>query len=125
MTEPIAPAKTRITIELDQEQLAILMAGIESRFEGTKGPQSVETLAKAVELAAEVWEPGANNTFAYEIVRLAPVYRQLLAHCADPGEVGGVCDTDDPAEFARHLAEARAAIVQSLARNASEGVGHG
>jgi hypothetical protein len=83
----------KIEIEVDDEQLSILMSGIESMLPHC-GPRTADTLNEAIEVAAQRWSPGEDE-FLYMAVKVAPVYRRLLhAWGGRETEVGNIHATD-------------------------------
>lgn len=109
MPETATP-RMKITLDLDEEQLGILMNVLESTFEmgGSEARRSEASFEDALDRAARTWEPGACTGFEYQVAKIAPVYRQFLANWKQPDtQAGGAYDTEDRAEFAAALAEAR------------------
>src|ERR1043166_3375576 len=75
----------KIALVMDEEQLHILLRMMEGIMAPDKGAKRGEQmLDEEVELAAKRWIPSEDNEFNYEIIKMAPVYRQLVRHWADP-----------------------------------------
>ncbi len=110
------PATVSVTLNLDHEQLGILLGMFESSFHETHGqPRSLPRLVTEIEAAANRWSASKDNAFAFEIVRMAPVYRQLFDKWAaaggDPDGGHYTAVTDNVDEFAAALREARRAVA--------------
>lgn len=67
-----------INLDLDEDQLEILLAQIEGMFRGPGDERSVRTISNEIEIAAESWKQGETDSFNFDVVKIAPVYLQLL-----------------------------------------------
>ena len=82
------PSKHRVVLDLDRDQLKYLMAAIEIRMGSElplfNSPRTLSTLREAVRLAGELDCDSEDG--AYNILKLAPVYRELLRFGASESE---------------------------------------
>lgn len=100
-------SKMKIKLELDAVQLDILLSQIESMFRESH-ERGIEAIDREVDLAVKHWRPDYAGGFEYEIVKMAPIYRQLLSHCASVGgPVGIVSGADDLISFVQAVRVAR------------------
>ena len=101
----------KIVVELDTVQLGIVMNAIEGMFQA-RGLRSQRLLDSEIRDAAKHWRPGYEEeagTYCYQIVKVAPVYRQLLAHWKGAKtQAGEYLTTESAFEFANALEAARA-----------------
>lgn len=103
-------AKRTLLLEVDNEQLSILLSQIESMFAGVNQQRGEDTLDAEIERAAQTWAPNVDDgSFDYEVVKIAPVYRQLLRAFGNRrAECRGIYTCDNVFEFVEVLKEARA-----------------
>jgi hypothetical protein len=88
----------KITLDIDRDQLGILLGHIEAMFFGDI-TRSEDGLKQQIFRAVAEWNPeGDGRDFAFDLVRIAPVYRQLLKHC-DGSEPAETTFTDSADEF--------------------------
>lgn len=101
-----------ITLTLDIEQLGILMSGVEFMMDHPL--RSEEQFAKEIESAARHWDMSDDRGFEYGIVKVGPVYIQLLKAWQATGWgplATGVWLASSPEDFGNALAEAMAALA--------------
>jgi hypothetical protein len=95
-----------ITLQMDEQQVGILLGQIEGMFNGACGRERCEgTLDEEIEIATDSWQEEKQD-FEFELLRIAPVYRQLLKFWTKGGETNGVTE-GKICEFAAALSEAR------------------
>src|SRR5687767_3255924 len=103
----------KITIEIDEEQLDILLRKFEASWisGGSIAGMPVRTdeaLTAQLEQAKR-WQSDQYSGFAYEIVRMAPVYGQLMKHWSgDTTNEPYTHDLDNLFEFVEALRAGRA-----------------
>jgi hypothetical protein len=103
-----------LTVTLDIEQLGILLGQIEGMFITTPDERTAKALAAEIDAAAQNWRPdGRCSEFGYQILRVAPVYRQLLdfwrERCGDA--MSYIEDAECLGEFVAALRQARKAVA--------------
>ena len=102
----------KIELEVDSEQLAMLLTGIEGTFNGSHDEAVLRTEAvieRELKLAVETWEPNCDSRLDYEIVKMMPVYRQLIKYCR--GDEPTYTLTGDADQFVSALLVARGEVA--------------
>jgi len=100
----------KVTLEIDRDQLGILMGALEIQLEGSGRIRSAAIIDDAVERAARDYREGNEEEgFAYNVIKIAPVYRQLLKYGeqANVMETGGIYYSEGVFEMVTCLKEAR------------------
>ncbi len=109
--------RVRVVFDLDPTQIHYLMMAVETWFDDIPGleygcrPRTLATLRAAVRLAGEL-EPELDGA-SLAVLKLAPVYRELLRHGEDPDHEIGILDIEaDEADLAAADQEAIAAVAE-------------
>jgi hypothetical protein len=107
---PMGRKTIGVELEMDRDQLHILMSIIESQFVGIEqgARRSIETLDAEIEAAIKDWNPNEDIGFCFHILKLAPIYAQLLAIWGqDRIQIAPVSTTSDLFEFVAAVKAAR------------------
>ena len=100
----------RVTLDLDAEDLNILLGALEGQFH-SNGERGVGLLAEAVSESAETWTVDADDGFDFNVVKIAPVYLELLKAWKKTGATyDGIQYASDVFEFVTLLRASRAAL---------------
>lgn len=106
-----------ITLTLDLEQLDAILGLVEGLYSHMENKdRGRKSLAAEIEAAARRWTPDDDRCFDFHLVRLAPVYCQLLKYwekCGAPPEYRGYnIETDSIVVFVEGLRAARLAVAK-------------
>ena len=104
--------KFTMTLELDESQLNVLLCQIECMFQFQEEERGIAEMNRQLDRCAEKFVPGDPDQFESPIVRIAPVYVQMMRYAQEHRvPEPGFEDYDNLFEFVSSLREARAWCV--------------